>query len=98
MAGKKLARNTTVAGRTYLAGSVPPDDVADLITNPKAWEAEAGSSNADGPPPQSGKGSGVEAWRNYAADNEVVVGEDATREEIIAELDAAGVPTGSDDE
>lgn len=40
MAGKKLARNTTINGVTYEAGTVPPADVAKEINNPKAWEAE----------------------------------------------------------
>jgi hypothetical protein len=46
MAGKKLARNTTINGVTYDAGTVPPADVAKEITNPKAWEAEADEAAA----------------------------------------------------
>lgn len=46
MTGKKLARNTTINGVTYEAGTVPPADVAKEITNPKAWEAEADNDAA----------------------------------------------------
>ncbi|MFD6770599.1 hypothetical protein ACFWC6_30750 [Micromonospora chalcea] len=48
------------------------------------------------PPPKGGAGSGVQAWREYAYHFErdgVTVPEGATRDEIIAALDAAGVPT-----
>lgn len=34
---KKLAVNVTVEGDTYKAGTFPPEDVAEKITNPKAW-------------------------------------------------------------
>jgi hypothetical protein len=51
------------------------------------------ASGADGPPPKSGKGSGVQAWAEYAATNRVEVAEDATRDDVIAALDAAGIPT-----
>lgn len=47
MAGKKLARNTTINGTTYEAGTVPPADVAKEITNPKAWEAPEDSQPED---------------------------------------------------
>ncbi len=38
--GKKLAVNVTVGGDTYEAGTVPPAEVADQISNPKAWGDE----------------------------------------------------------
>lgn len=37
---KKLAKNVIVDGVLYGAGTVPPKDVADEITNPKAWDAD----------------------------------------------------------
>lgn len=89
MAGRKLAVNTTIAGATYEAGSVPPADVAEQITNPACW-GDVPSAD-DGPPPMSGKGSGVKAWADYAAANDVEVGEDASREDIVAALTDAGV-------
>jgi hypothetical protein len=37
---RKLAQNVWVGGRFYEAGSTPPKEDADLITNPKAWGDE----------------------------------------------------------
>jgi hypothetical protein len=42
-------------------------------------------------PPRSGKGSGREAWAAFASDKGVDVAEDATRDELVADLVAAGV-------
>jgi hypothetical protein len=38
MVKRKLTRYVHVAGRVYEPGDVVPDDVAELIRNPKAWE------------------------------------------------------------
>jgi len=35
--GKKLAANVQVGDALYEAGSTPPKEIADQITNPKAW-------------------------------------------------------------
>jgi hypothetical protein len=40
MASKALAVNVTVGGETYPAGSTPDEEIADQITNPKAWGDE----------------------------------------------------------
>ena len=48
---------------------------------------------ADTPPPKGGAGSGAQAWRDYATSKGVEVPADASREDVIATLDAAGVPT-----
>lgn len=48
--------------------------------------------DAGGIPPKAGKGSGLEAWQKYAKTNGFEVG-DAGRDEIIAALDAEGIPT-----
>jgi hypothetical protein len=53
---------------------------------PSAHRAEGG------PPPKTGRGSSIDAWRDYALDQEIDVQEDWTREQIIAELEAAGKP------
>ncbi len=37
MAGRKLKANVWVAGDLYKAGSTPSKEIAELITNPKAW-------------------------------------------------------------
>lgn len=34
---KELAANVYVGGVLYPAGSIPPEDVAEQIDNPKAW-------------------------------------------------------------
>lgn len=74
----------------------PRDDVpqwaAERITNPKAW-ADDEATNDDGPgdgePPRSGAGSGKAAWAEHAASLGLEVPEGATREDIIAAVDAA---------
>lgn len=50
-------------------------------------------AQADGPPPKGGAGSGAPAWREYAASKGVEVAEDASREDVIAALTDAGIPT-----
>lgn len=76
------------------------------ITNPAVWDsppaAESeeepqkpqsdGGSSDDEIPPQSGAGSGRDAWAAYAAKKGVEVGEDEKRDAIIDKLTAAGVP------
>ena len=61
-------------------------------------QSAAQSSGTDGdpapaPPAKSGPGSGAEAWRNYAAALEVEVAEDASRDDVLAALEAADKPT-----
>jgi hypothetical protein len=51
MAGKKLAANVWVDGVLYLADSSPEKDVADQITNPKAW-GEVDDKSATKPAPK----------------------------------------------
>lgn len=52
-----------------------------------------GEDTGDGPPPKSGKGSGKDAWRAYAAANDVEVEEGTSAKDVIAALESAGVPT-----
>lgn len=54
-------------------------------------DAVVDEHTGDGPPPQSGAGSGVKAWRSYAEAQEYDV-EGLDRDEIIAALEEAGVP------
>lgn len=42
-------------------------------------------------PPRSGRGSGIEAWRQFAEQNDVGTDSDMSREDIIAACEAAGV-------
>ncbi|GIF08663.1 hypothetical protein [Actinoplanes siamensis] len=44
-------------------------------------------------PPRSGPGSGAPEWRAYARSVDVEVADGASREDVIAALDAAGKPT-----
>lgn len=55
-----------------------------ILANPLTVEV-------DGPPPQSGKGSGVRAWRAYAEAHDVDA-EGLDVDDIVAKLEAAGVP------
>jgi hypothetical protein len=72
-----------------LVGGQPvPDWATDLVHPDDLVDADVA---ADCPPPQSGKGSGVDAWRDYAS-GKVDVADGASREEIIEALTAAGVP------
>lgn len=105
---KKLTANVHVAGRYFEAGTTPPKEFADQITNPAAWaaadssdgppaKAGKGSSvdadSSDGPPPKAGRGSSVDAWKAYADANGVGYDDGASREDVIAALEAAGVLT-----
>lgn len=81
-----------------------PDWAAAAITNPDVWDGDppaaspaaepappATTGGGDGDlvePPRSGKGSGLEAWVAYAKDLGYDVAEGATREQIIAAIDA----------
>ncbi|MFI6465672.1 hypothetical protein [Streptomyces sp. NPDC050538] len=95
-----------VGGRTvaYGPGEDVPAWARKQITNPKAWGAlePADHSQVEAPPPpgaggaldappRAGKGSGVEAWRDFASRKGVDLDQDATREQIIAACEAAGV-------
>jgi hypothetical protein len=79
------------------APATPPADTADSgVDEPPVDETPADPV----PPPRSGAGSGVEAWRAYAAAHEVEVPADAKREQIWVILADAGVDigTGLDDQ
>lgn len=87
-----------VDGVVYAPGDDVPAHHAKLITNPKAWgdgEAPEGESLAPAPapagpvaPPRAGKGSGMDAWVTYAEALGLEVDESATRDDIIAAVDA----------
>lgn len=47
---RTLAATVIVGEVSYLAGTVPPDDVAAQITNPAAWGAEPTPVEAHAPP------------------------------------------------
>lgn len=96
MSARKAARYVTVAGRTYAPGEKIPAEVVELIDNPAVWESDEEPEDDEEPeglPPMSGKGSGRDAWAAYAQANGVAVDDDATRDQIVAGLEAAGVAT-----
>lgn len=62
--------------------------------HPLGAEAEQDDDgDAAGPPPKAGRGSSAAAWADYAKAHDVDVPDDAGRDEIIAALQAADVPT-----
>ncbi|MEV8394828.1 MULTISPECIES: hypothetical protein [unclassified Streptomyces] len=61
---------------------------ADTDTDADQDDGHGGDFEA---PPRSGRGSGVEAWRAFAEQHDVEVAADASREDIIAACEAAGV-------
>lgn len=69
------------------------DDVPSWASDLVGDHLLAGSEGDSGIPPKGGPGSGVEAWARYASAKGVKVDDDAKREDIIAALDAADVPT-----
>lgn len=57
-----------------------------------ADDGEGGDAAEVAPPPVSGPGSGVAAWRTYAAAVDVDVDKDASRDDVIEALKAADKP------
>lgn len=92
MGARKLVANIWVGDRFFAAGESPDSEFADQITNPNAWDADVADEAAAGPPPQSGKGSGRDAWVVYAESKGVAVSDDATRDDVIAAVSDAGHP------
>jgi hypothetical protein len=78
-----------------------PDWALPYITNPKVWAdapevkpAEVPVPYEVKPPPRGGAGSGRSEWAAYAIVKGVEVTEDLkSRDDIIAALELAGVPT-----
>ena len=60
---RKLATNVTVEGDTYAAGTVPPKEIADKITHPRAWATEDSADSGD-----SGSGSGDKGYAGMKPD------------------------------
>lgn len=93
---RELVAYVHVAGRVFAPGDDVPDEYAEKITNPAAWggEVSAKVSDDDGlvrQPPRAGKGSGREAWASFAKQHGHAVRDDATRDDIIAEMESYGV-------
>lgn len=54
----------------------------------------AGADGQTGEPPRSGKGSGKEAWAEFASHHGVEVTDEDTRDDIVARLADAGIVEG----
>jgi hypothetical protein len=77
-----------------LPGDEIPGWAEKLITNPYVLGIDAeddGDDDRVGPPPLEGKGSGVTAWRKYAAECDVDV-DGLDRDEIVSVLRDGGHP------
>lgn len=89
----RLAGNTIVAHpetgapTVLLAGDEVPDWAEELI-GAHLIDGASDGEQVDGLPPKAGKGSGIAAWKKYADDNGVSYTEGATRDEIIAAVEA----------
>ncbi|MGW1059348.1 hypothetical protein [Micromonospora rubida] len=96
--GDPPPRPKPTAVATKVPAESPADERARLLARlaelGEAGDPDSGGSDGeDNPPPKSGPGSGAPRWREYAARHEVEVPADASREAVVAELDAAGVRT-----
>lgn len=94
---KRLARVVHVrdlTGRTVvlMPGDTVPKWAANQVTNPKAFE-DGGEQQQAGnePPPRSGRGSGVEAWRTWAEAHGVDTDDEMSRDDVIAACEQFGV-------
>ncbi|GGX01941.1 hypothetical protein [Streptomyces chryseus] len=103
---RRLNTFVHVGGEAYGPGDEVPAEIAEQIGD-HAWADTAdvadgqgadgqgdegqGDSDALDAPPRSGRGSGIDAWRRFAEQNSVEYATDASREDIIAAAEAAGV-------
>lgn len=74
------------------ATTAPADEDAGDDTPPADDDSAGGYEPTAGPPAKAGKGSAKENWAAYAEHHQVEIAPDATREQIIAAVDAVGVP------
>lgn len=74
--------------------TIDVDDVVgrNLIRDGHARRPAAKDEDPQGPPPRIGRGSSEDAWKGYAAQNGVNVADGASKADIVASLEAAGVP------
>lgn len=91
MADRKLAQNVNLYGVLYPAGSAPAKEIADQITNPKAWgkgdEArESAPAFPEGDPAESWKTDELKA---YADSKSIDVSAGKNKAEILAILGKA---------
>jgi len=84
-----------LAARGLIEALPEPDVDPEADLDPETLGDRGGAQGEEQPtpPPKTGKGSGPEAWRAYAEKVDVEVPADASREDVIAAVDAAGKPT-----
>ncbi|MEU2740224.1 hypothetical protein ABZ656_33925 [Streptomyces sp. NPDC007095] len=95
---RRLIAYVHVDGVAYGPDSKVPAAVAKQIGD-HAWTdadqdddgGEQQTGGASEAPPRSGRGSGRDAWVAFAEQHDLDVGEDRTREQIIADLEERGV-------
>lgn len=103
---RRLTCNVYLDGRFYAAGTVEGDVVEPERIGDHCWSAPApaepatdegggdaepeGSAVVDAPP-RSGPGSGKSAWAAFALAHGVDVHADASRDDIITAVEAAGI-------
>lgn len=72
---------------------VASDEQTDTPSRTDRAPAEAKPTGQPTPPPRSGKGSSDENWTAYARAHNVEITDAMSRREVIAAVEAAGLPT-----
>lgn len=88
----KLNDNTLVLRNGSPVSLLKGEDVPDWAKDQVGDHLIDGSSDSfddSGLPPKAGRGSGLEAWQKYADDNGITYAEGATRDDIIAAVEAS---------
>ncbi len=86
--GPRLNCHVTSGLSSYGPGDDLPAEVVAAFAGQDVWEVPpdtpGGAVQAPQQPPTSGKGSGLDSWRDYATSLGITVPDDASRDDIIA--------------
>jgi hypothetical protein len=98
LAAYTYAVDDTAAVHWFKPGDTPPAWALPQLSNPKVWQdgdVPSADESTDTPPPKGGPGSGVDKWIAYAESKGVTLTDEQrkSREDVMAALDAASVPT-----
>ena len=83
--------------RAWEGGVLPPEATGapggsgGQVDPEEPVEEDSGEAGRVAAPPRTGRGSGINAWRDFAAAHSVNVPENASREDIIAACENAGL-------